>query len=729
MSIAQPTPSLESLGKFRIVRKLGVGAAGAVYLAEDTLLGRTVALKILTVANQSDRAALDRFILEARSASRLDHPNTVRVHEIDERDGWHYIAMEWLPGGSAQSAIEETGPIPWREATRWVADACRGLQAAHEAGMLHRDIKPANLLRTSDGGIKIGDFGLVKLLGPSTPMLTALGSPIGTPSFMSPEQCQGEQLDARSDVYSLGATYFALLTGKPPFESETSFGVMFAHCANPVPDPCQAVPEVPMACAGIIQKAMTKSPADRFSSAGEMLAALERIVGEQSRPADTVTSAADRTVELPPGSFPPRRRRRVFSRSALVAAGTFGILVAVAAGYWWRTPAKPPVVTAAPDPRVSAARTIPQSNEPPPSDILVPPNLVPIERKFKSVVLLGAHKGAITDLEYSATGKAVASASLTGNAIIWMIDQPDRKFRYRDYINPEPRQPIHAIAYNGERRRLVTPVGRDKMALWISTTGKTVDIVKHPHGTIRAIDFAPDGHTLVTGGDVGLHRWEVSDDDKFVDRGPILRDVPMVTSVSFSPVADWLAATAWNGGQWLCDWKRGEVPSGWRYSPTQYTSIVFNKCRLEWAVAARNSPITNFSFVDRIKPYRERLTFRWNPLCLDFLRGRRVLAIVGDLQGYVYFVDMDSGSVSRASTGLNKALTVVKCSPVDDRIAVGSITGDVAMVELEDGVLPPVYSKQETVLDLAALAIPNAQQIKQAMQPILGPFQQPKSPD
>lgn len=269
-----------TLGKYRFLGRLGAGGMGVVYEALDTLLKRKVALKVLpsAVAAQSDD--LKRFLLEAETAARLNHPNAVAIYEVDQRDGVYYIVMELVRGGSAAQRLEFHGPYPWIEAVRVVADACRGLAAAHAAQLIHRDIKPTNIL-CSPGGAKLADFGLAKATDQSAKGLTGAGHVIGTPNFMSPEQCRSEPVDRRSDVYSLGATFYTLLTGRPPYTAEGPYQVMFAHCSQPVPDPRAVNQAIPERCAAIARKAMAKSPDDRYPSADAFLADLTALLDQE----------------------------------------------------------------------------------------------------------------------------------------------------------------------------------------------------------------------------------------------------------------------------------------------------------------------------------------------------------------------------------------------------------------------------------------------------------------
>ena len=307
----------KKLGKYEIAGVLGQGAMGVVLKAHDPLIDRDVAIKILHGDMAGDPLALDRFLAEARAAGKLNHPNVIAIYEICQEGDMYYLVLEYVPGGSLGDRLDEKKALPLLEATQAMIDACKGVGAAHAAGLIHRDLKPDNLMRAADGSIKVADFGLAKIAAGSRRQFTQTGMVVGTPYFMSPEQCNANRLDQRSDIYSLGATYYTLLTGKSPYEETESVPqLLYMHCHGPLLDPRTVNPGIPDACARIIGRAMAKAPGDRYQTSAEMLADLQTVTAALSGQA-RIALPSDRGVTpalAPPGRKPAGSRRHGVGR-------------------------------------------------------------------------------------------------------------------------------------------------------------------------------------------------------------------------------------------------------------------------------------------------------------------------------------------------------------------------------------------------------------------------------
>jgi non-specific serine/threonine protein kinase len=298
----------QRLAQYELQRRVGSGAMGVVHEARDVDLDRTVAIKLLHGGGDSDEAAeqAERFTREARAAASLVHPNVAVIYQVGRHEGATFIAMEWLDGGDLSARVRREGPLPWRDAVRACADAAAGLAAAHAIGLVHRDVKPSNLMQTSAGTVKVVDFGLVRFAGTASD-LTQTGALLGTPAYLSPEQCRGDEALAAADIYSLGGTLYFLLTGRAPFTAPHLAGVLHKHLNEPVPDPAAVVPGLPGGLWPILQRAMAKSPAARYAGAAEMQRDLEALLGEPPAQSPALPAAASPPprghVPLEPSSF------------------------------------------------------------------------------------------------------------------------------------------------------------------------------------------------------------------------------------------------------------------------------------------------------------------------------------------------------------------------------------------------------------------------------------------
>jgi len=302
---------------YRIVRLLGQGGMGAVYEGLELSLNRRVAIKMLAESINRNPDAVKRFQREARAVAAVSHPNIAQIYRVGTYGDMHYYAMEYVDGKSLEQMILEGGRIAGRRCFDLFVQAVKGLKAAADRGIIHRDVKPANLMVTYDGTVKVVDFGIAKMMDDSETLRTATGSIMGTPSYMSPEQCKGQDTGFRSDMYSLGCTFFQALTGKPPFEGDTAYTVMAKQISTPVPAISTMTSNVPERLCNITYTMMEKSPNNRYQSYEILLSVLE--AAREGR----ATGFAAAVVEAPPQPEPSatdaRRRKLLYLLAAAVA--------------------------------------------------------------------------------------------------------------------------------------------------------------------------------------------------------------------------------------------------------------------------------------------------------------------------------------------------------------------------------------------------------------------------
>lgn len=255
--------------RYEIINKTGVGGMATVYMAKDKVLNRNVAIKVLKDEFTTDDEFVKRFNSEAQSAASLSHPNIVSIYDVGNEDGIYYIVMELVRGKTLKQIITEEGALPWKWSVNIAMQIASALETAHKNNIVHRDIKPHNIIITEDGVAKVTDFGIAKAVSNST--ITAFGTTIGSVHYFSPEQAKGGYTDAKSDIYSLGVVMYEMLTGKVPFDSDTSVSVALKHMQEPPVPPMQINENIPKAVNDIILKAMEKEPMARYQTATEML--------------------------------------------------------------------------------------------------------------------------------------------------------------------------------------------------------------------------------------------------------------------------------------------------------------------------------------------------------------------------------------------------------------------------------------------------------------------------
>lgn len=267
------------MGHCVIEQMLGQGGMARVYKGRQEHLDRAVAIKVLPPYYAADPAFVERFKLEARAMARLSHPNIVTVHDAGEDQGRLFIIMEYIGGGTLKQRMVRSMQLS--EITRVIHEVASALTYAASMGIIHRDVKPVNVLMDMSGRAVLSDFGIAKVLATSA-ALTQSGAGVGTPEYMSPEQCRGGSVDARSDIYALGIMLYEMLTGHTPFEADNYTALAHSHIYEPVPPPSRLNPRISPAVQAVIMKALEKDPAQRFQKATDMAVALEQAVAAQA---------------------------------------------------------------------------------------------------------------------------------------------------------------------------------------------------------------------------------------------------------------------------------------------------------------------------------------------------------------------------------------------------------------------------------------------------------------
>ncbi|MGH2663399.1 MAG: Stk1 family PASTA domain-containing Ser/Thr kinase [Actinomycetota bacterium] len=321
-------------GRYEIDAPVGTGGMATVFRGTDTVLGRTVAVKLLADRFVRDEQFVTRFRREAQAAAGLNHPNVVSVYDTGDDGDAHYIVMEYVEGRTLADVLRDEGAVSPIQAVAIVDQVTRALEAAHEQGLVHRDVKPGNILLTDGGAVKVTDFGIARAATDET--LTQTGIILGTASYLSPEQARGQAVDARSDIYSLGCVLFEMLTGQVPFTGDSAMAVAYQHVnENPEP-PSRMRDDVPAELDEIVMTAMAKDPGHRYPTAGEFRKALLTTAGTdpmvlgtaEARDTEPLPRPGHDTEVMPPATdeLRPPERRTPAPRWLLPVLGMVGAL-------------------------------------------------------------------------------------------------------------------------------------------------------------------------------------------------------------------------------------------------------------------------------------------------------------------------------------------------------------------------------------------------------------------
>jgi serine/threonine protein kinase len=312
------------IGKYKVLERLGAGGSSTIYLCEHTLMRRRVAVKVLPTARAANPALLARFYREARASGLLNHPNLVRCHDIDCEGALHFLVMDYVDGASLHQLVNRGGPLSVIRACHYIRQAAQGLQHAHEHGLVHRDIKPANIMVDRTGLVKVLDLGLARFFHDDQDVLTAKYADqniLGTADYVAPEQTlDSHAVDIRADIYSLGATFYFILTGQPLFPEGNMTERLLWHQMR-MPDPVNARrPEVPPALAAIVMRMLAKAPTERYQIPAEVVAALEPWTRSPIAPPAAIEMPTLCPAARQAGSTPGSARSREASSDSAIPA-------------------------------------------------------------------------------------------------------------------------------------------------------------------------------------------------------------------------------------------------------------------------------------------------------------------------------------------------------------------------------------------------------------------------
>jgi serine/threonine protein kinase len=277
INAAKLTPNTMIADRYRVIRKIGEGAFGVVWLVEDTMVHDEFILKFLNPHVASDQHMIKRFMQELRYARKVTHENIIRIYDLVTFDHSYAISMEYFPSHSLASELRKREPIPFKRGKIILDHICQGMAQAQAAGVVHRDLKPANILINEHDMVKIVDFGLAAAASRTDSRITKSGILVGTPTYMAPEQVRGQTIDSRTDIYTIGIIMYEMFTARAPYKGDDSMAILFQHVEGKATPPREIQAAIPETLEKVIMKAMAVSPGDRFQSFTELQQALDEI--------------------------------------------------------------------------------------------------------------------------------------------------------------------------------------------------------------------------------------------------------------------------------------------------------------------------------------------------------------------------------------------------------------------------------------------------------------------
>ncbi|MBY0512535.1 MAG: serine/threonine protein kinase [Gemmataceae bacterium] len=646
--------TLGTLGGFAVLRVVGRGGMGVVLHGRDPYLQRDVAVKVIDPKLADNEVARRRFCREARAAAAVTHENLVAVHQVDEDEasGLPYLVMQLVHGESLDQRLKRAGKMTVPEVARLGMQAAAGLAAAHAGGLIHRDIKPGNiLLEAGTDRVKLTDFGLARAA--EDVKLTRTGFVAGSPLYMAPEQARGDELDARSDLFSLGSVLYEAATGTHPFDGKTPLAVL-RRVADETQTPLHRLdPAIPQWLSDVIDRLLAKEPGDRFQTAAEVaeIFAAELARSHNLSPLDVPAEVCGGTSAY--ALRPPRRHicwKKVAARVVPFLLGA-GVASLVAAALW-------PTQTPQPidDPPALPA----------PAPVAAAPDRGPPPR-----FVIDGKAGPIWAASFTPNGETLITGSEAGSLQFWAWQENDR----RNALEPERAGNIWAVDVSRDGKYIVAGCDNSSALVYDLKTTTRIALLSHPN-SVKAAAFSPDGKWLVTGDRGGIIRlWNVP--EWVPDPDPLEGQDGTVHSLAFSPDGTILASGGSDGRVrlWVNGEKKARRPLVDHAGPVYAIAFSPDPATPRLASAGWDGTLRVWDPVSGTKLHALR-GHEGDVWAVAFGAGGRLLASAGS-DGTLRIWDVATGKELHVYRGTGRGFHVLRWDPTGTTLAAGSRDGNV----------------------------------------------------